>query len=238
MEGGRVAFVAMIEQIGDFLLQNLVVLLAVVLVPTKLVILRICGDTEAQAGAMLAIPEDLCYVLLGLILADVTNSGGAFRKYFQASAHPVVNIFVVMGINLVLSILVHLLSKWSNSSFKTWRAATESRTRSDSRPIQQHLPIAMTDTERTVAALATPIIAVVAVFYVVYARIVGKKVMTPCPLGLEEAERIVEQRRAQMFGGPVREPSMAASWRLAYQYELERETDRVQKMARRYLSPA
>ena len=77
----------MIDHIGDFLQHNLVVLLAVVLVPMKWVVLRVCGDTDAQAVALLSIPEDICYVTLGLILGDVVSSTGAFRKEFHGSSH-------------------------------------------------------------------------------------------------------------------------------------------------------
>jgi len=90
----------------------------------------------------------------------------------------------------------------------------------------------------TIAAIATPFIAVFAVFYVIYAMVARKKIIEPCPMGFEEAEKIVERRRQQMFGGALREPSMARDWRLAYQFELQRETDCVQKVARRYLIPA
>jgi hypothetical protein len=91
----------------------------------------------------------------------------------------------------------------------------------------------------TLSALLTPVLALAAVVYVIYLiATTGNSQIGPCPLGFEEAEKIVERRRQQMFGGPLREPSMANSWRLAYQMELQRETDRVQKVARRYLVPA
>lgn len=85
------------------------------------------------------------------------------------------------------------------------------------------------------SAVLTPVLAIIAVFYVFYFAIRGKRVMDPCPEGLEEAEKIVEIHRQQMFGGPLRSPSIAASWRRAYQLELQRETQHVQSVARRYL---
>jgi hypothetical protein len=143
----------MIERIGDFLLHNLVVLLAVVLVPMKWVILRICGDSEAQAVALLSVPEDLCYVLLGLILGDLTNSEGAFRKYFRASAHATMNILVTAGINVILAIFIHMLSKWSADHFKTWRAARELQARPASETVQEHLPLPLTATEMSIGTI-------------------------------------------------------------------------------------
>ena len=85
------------------------------------------------------------------------------------------------------------------------------------------------------SAVLTPALAVVAMFCVIYLAIRGKPAVDPCPDGLEEAEKIVEIQRQQMFGGPAREPSISASWKRAYQLRLQRETRRVQTMARRYL---
>ena len=85
------------------------------------------------------------------------------------------------------------------------------------------------------SAILTPVLAVVAVFCVIYLAIRGKGMIDPCPEGLEEAEKIVEIHRQQMFGGPLRQPSIAVSWRRAYQLQLQRETKRVQSVARRYL---
>jgi hypothetical protein len=137
----------MIDQIGDFLQHNLVVLLAVVLVPMKWVVLRICGDTEAQAVALLSIPEDICYVTLGLILGDVASSTGAFRKQFHASTHPSIDIFVTGMFNVVVAILVHFFAKHSNDHFKSWRAASSVRLRAKNSPgfEQLELPMATTD---------------------------------------------------------------------------------------------
>jgi len=143
----------MIELIADFLIRNIVVLLAVILVPMKWVILRLCGDWEAQSVALLSIPEDLCYVLLGLILGDLANSSGSFRKYFHSSSHPTMNIVVTAMINVSIAIVIHLLSKWSNSQFKTWRAATDARTRPDGEPVQEHLPIPKTATEESIETI-------------------------------------------------------------------------------------
>jgi hypothetical protein len=143
----------MIELISDFLLHNLVVLLAIVLVPAKWVILRICGDSEAQAVALLSVPEDICYVLLGLILGDLSNSDGAFRRYFRGSAHVTLNIIVTAGINVCLAIVIHMLSKWANDSFRLWRAARETRDEHERAVGPNQLELPETTTREGVATI-------------------------------------------------------------------------------------
>jgi hypothetical protein len=137
----------MIDHIGDFLQRNLVVLLAVVLVPMKWVILRVCGDSEAQAVSLLSIPEDICYVTLGLILGDIASSNGAFRKHFHTSSHISIDIFITAMLNIVVAILVHLFAERGTDHFKSWRAAGNAR-RPDSSPLaakQLEFPLAPTD---------------------------------------------------------------------------------------------
>jgi hypothetical protein len=90
----------------------------------------------------------------------------------------------------------------------------------------------------TVCATLTPLLAVIAVFYVLYSAIIRKSTLDPCPAGLEEAERIVEARRQKLYGGPPHKLSIARDWRRAYAIELQRESDQVQRVARRYLIPA
>lgn len=90
----------------------------------KIFVLRICGDSEAQAGALLAIPEDICYVSLGLILGDIATSGRAFRKNFANSQNQVMDIIIVTVINLAVAAVTHWLAKWSNDHFKCFRAAS------------------------------------------------------------------------------------------------------------------
>lgn len=129
----------MIDSFGGFLQHNLVVLLAVVLVPMKWVILRLCGDSDAQSTALLTVPEDLCYVALGLVLADVANSGGAFRKYFKGSTHVSIDIFITASINVIVALFVHLLAKWGNDQFNSFRAASVAGTRHSDYPGPQQI---------------------------------------------------------------------------------------------------
>ncbi len=115
----------MIERLGDFLQHNLVFFLAVILVPFKIVINRFCRDKEGEAAAILSIPEDLCYVALGLILSDLLTPAGALHRYFKGSKHIATNIAIVIAINIGVAITVHFLSQPMQSAYRRWRA-TES----------------------------------------------------------------------------------------------------------------
>jgi hypothetical protein len=130
----------MIEAIGGFLQRNLIVLLAVVLVPMKLAILRICGDSESQRAALISIPEDLVYVSLGLVLGDFATEQGAFRRWYRYSSHIQMNLAVVVGLGISVAIIVHLLAKFTNDQLKTWRAASNVALRKkEAHPAQQDL---------------------------------------------------------------------------------------------------
>lgn len=87
----------------------------------------------------------------------------------------------------------------------------------------------------TVVAILSPIVAVFAVFRLLYLASRRQLKVDPCPPGLEDAERIVERERQRRFGGPLREPSLAKSWTTAYERELQKETDRVREVAQKYL---
>jgi hypothetical protein len=91
----------------------------------------------------------------------------------------------------------------------------------------------------TAVAILSPLVAVFALFRVAVRIFSGKiSVPDPCPPGLEFAEILVERQRQQMFGGPLREPSFATSWKRAYERELQKDTERVQRLAQRYLAIA
>jgi hypothetical protein len=55
----------------------------------------------------------------------------------------------------------------------------------------------------------------------------------PCPVGLDEAELVVEKRRQKMFGGELSHPHFASDWARLYGVTLEEEAERVQKIARK-----
>ena len=157
----------MIERIGDFLQHNLIVLLAVVLVPMKWLILRICGDYEAQAVALLSIPEDICYVTLGLILGDMANSEGMFKKYFRGSPHVAIDIFVTIAINVFVAILVHFFAKKSNDHFRGWRAAGAARLKTPIPPGPLQLELPMTPTDESIQMIQIQHFATFSLLYVV-----------------------------------------------------------------------
>lgn len=128
----------MIDRIGTFLQQHLIIFVAVVLVPIKLAVLRWCGDNEGTRAAFLSLPEDLVYISLGLILGDITASRGAFHRWFSHSANAQMDLYVTVGIGILVAVVVHLLAKWTNDHFKTWRAASAvSMRKKDANP-QQH----------------------------------------------------------------------------------------------------
>jgi hypothetical protein len=143
----------MIDNVGGFLQHNLVVLLAVVLVPMKWVILRLCGDSDAQSTALLTVPEDLCYVALGLVLADMANSGGAFRKYFKGSTHVSIDIFITASINVIVAVLVHVLAKWGNDHFNSFRAASVVRTKHSAYPGPQQIEMPITSIDNSLRTI-------------------------------------------------------------------------------------
>jgi hypothetical protein len=157
----------MIDLIGDFLQHNLVVLLAVVLVPMKWIILRVCGDEEAQAVALLSIPEDICYVTLGLILGDVANSSGSFRRHFQSSLHISLDIFVTAMLNVVVAILVHILAKRSVDHFKNWRAAGVARVRNPASPGFTQMELPMTPTDENIQTIQIRHLALFSLLYAI-----------------------------------------------------------------------
>jgi hypothetical protein len=90
----------------------------------------------------------------------------------------------------------------------------------------------------TVVAVLMPLVAIIAVVRVAYLAATNNLRLKPCPEGFEEAERLVERRRQEMFGGKLRDTAMTASWQLAYERELQSETERVQRVALRYLAIA
>ena len=115
----------MIDSLAGFLQHNLIVLLAVVLVPMKLAILRLCGDDEAQRAAFLSIPEDLVYVSLGLVLGDFATLGGAFRHHFAGSRQMTMALSVTVALGIMVAVGVHVLSKWTSDQVRSWQAASQ-----------------------------------------------------------------------------------------------------------------
>lgn len=85
----------------------------------------------------------------------------------------------------------------------------------------------------TVVAILAPIITVLSVFNLLFLVLTGRVKVGPCPPGLAEAELLVEAERQRMFGGDLRKPSLALNWQRAYEIELQREAESVQRFANR-----
>ncbi len=114
---------AMIDQIGDFVQRHLVVLLAVFLIPLKIALMRLCRDPEGEASAILSIPEDLCYVALGLILSDLLIPAGALHHYFSSSKHVSIDLAIVIAINVAVALTVHRMSQSAQRAYRLWRGS-------------------------------------------------------------------------------------------------------------------
>jgi hypothetical protein len=112
-----------IDRVGTWLLQNVVVLAAVFVVPLKMLVIRVCGDREQMALSFFAIPEDLCWVALGLVLGDVINGAGAFHKHYANSKHVNVDVVIVTVLGVGAALFVHLFGQLANANFRSWRAA-------------------------------------------------------------------------------------------------------------------
>lgn len=85
-----------------------------------------------------------------------------------------------------------------------------------------------------VVAVVSPVIALVAFLVVIVRLLAGNRTqMGPCPDGLPEAERLVEEERQKLFGGDLREPAYSKYWQRAYEIELQREAAKVQSIAQK-----
>jgi hypothetical protein len=60
-----------------------VVTVALVVIPLKVVMVRLSKDRAGEVETLLAIPEDVCYVTLGLLLSSITAPEGMSRLFRQ-----------------------------------------------------------------------------------------------------------------------------------------------------------
>ncbi|MHB1937857.1 MAG: hypothetical protein ACYCOR_14890 [Acidobacteriaceae bacterium] len=134
----------MIDAISGFIVRYLIVLVAAALLPLKWIVARVCRDRDSEAIVVLSLPEDMCYVALGIVLGDVVNHTGAFHRHFEKSQHVTMNIFVVAALNLVIVAMVHRLGQFCWNQYKHWRAAGALRT-PDVDPRQGELAIPNAD---------------------------------------------------------------------------------------------
>lgn len=88
-----------------------------------------------------------------------------------------------------------------------------------------------------VVAAAVPLLFVISLIELVFSTIFRKSPKVgPCPVGLSEAEYIVEKNRQKMFGGAPQEPRFASDWARLYAQTVELEAEKVQAFARRVLT--
>lgn len=85
-------------------------------------------------------------------------------------------------------------------------------------------------------AILSPFIVVISAVRLLYLLIRMKRPQVgPCPEGLTEAERLVEEQRQRMFGGELREPTFARSWQRAYELELQLEASKIKRGVQKVL---
>jgi hypothetical protein len=155
----------MISTIANFLSHHLVVLLAAVVVPLKFLVLRFCNDSEGQSAAVLAIPEDLNYVALGLILGDMSLSGGAFRNHFHGDQHEPVEMLVTIGIGIIVAILIHVLAMWGNDQFNKFRAAGRVRSKNAEQGVPKQIELPITKVDENVMMLQAQYVVIFSLCY-------------------------------------------------------------------------
>jgi len=117
----------MIDSIGGFVQHNLIVFVALILLPIKWLVILVCKDSEAEAVAIMSVPEDMSYVALGLVMGDVVNGSGSFHQHFKGSQHVSIDLFITVFFNLSVALLAHMLSQPCNRHFRLWRAAVKSK---------------------------------------------------------------------------------------------------------------
>jgi hypothetical protein len=117
-----------IELLGDLIHRNLVFVVALAIIPLKLIMLRVCQDKNAEMESILAIPEDLSYVTMGLTMSSLVAENGPLQSYFRGSAHVTTDIAIVLMMNAVLTIVVHKIGQsWTKLQYMNWMAALQVR---------------------------------------------------------------------------------------------------------------
>lgn len=86
-----------------------------------------------------------------------------------------------------------------------------------------------------VVAVLSPLIAFISVFRLIFLVMTDQVKVGPCPAGLPEAELLVAKEHQKMFGGELREPTFSRNWQRAYELELQREVEGIERMAQRFL---
>lgn len=134
----------MFDQIGDFVVKYVIVLVAISILPLKWIVARVWRDRESEAQVVLSLWEDMCYVSLGIVMGNLVDHAGAFHWHFEKSAHPTLDIILVAAFNLFVIVLVHRLSQATSNQYRHWRAAGSLKP-ADIDPRQGELAISGTD---------------------------------------------------------------------------------------------
>lgn len=113
-----------IEIVGQYLRDNIAVMLALALVIIKMVLVRLVADKESQIRSIARFPEELAYITLSFLIAGLNGDLRAFKVYFSDSQHPTSDIVVLVLISLVLCAWVHFIdSRFVVPHLERWRAA-------------------------------------------------------------------------------------------------------------------
>jgi len=114
----------LIELIADLIHRNLVLTVALALIPLKLLMVRLCKDQDGEWETVMSMPEDLCYVSVGLLLSSLTAGRGPLQTYFSGFPHPRTDVAIILAINFALIVVLHKISQsWTRVQYMHWRAA-------------------------------------------------------------------------------------------------------------------
>lgn len=119
---------ALIEFFSRFLHQYVVVCVALAIIPLKFLMVRLAKDPAAEVETLFAIPEDLCYVTLGLLLSSMTTNFGPLHAYFASAKYPRTGAAILLFLNFCLAFVVHKIARvLTKPQYETYRAALELR---------------------------------------------------------------------------------------------------------------
>jgi hypothetical protein len=116
-----------IDLLSRLLHQYLVACVALVIIPLKFVMVRLSKDRSGEIETILAIPEDVCYVTLGLLISTMSSPGG-LNGLFDHVTYPRTDEALLICGNCLLAIFVHKIAQHlTKPQYQHWRAAVEIR---------------------------------------------------------------------------------------------------------------